>query len=123
MPGDGRKSQRGVSTDGRGGFWHSPRSCPEPLELVGLKFSWSPTRLYRRVERVGTTVEPLRLEARESQRGHGNQQNAGRVWGFDSEVGWEVIKVYVNYLCAKLNAGGRLNLIHTVRGVGYILKP
>ena len=67
MPGDGRKSQRGVSTDGRGGFWHSPRSCPEPLELVGLKFSWSPTRLYRRVERVGTTVEPLRLEARESQ--------------------------------------------------------
>ena len=67
MPGDGRKSQRGVSTDGRGGFWHSPRSCPEPLELVGLKFSWSPTRLYRRVERVGTTGEPLRLEARESQ--------------------------------------------------------
>jgi len=67
MPGDGRKSQRGVSTDGRGGFWHSPRSCPEPLELVGLKFYWSQTRLYRRVERVGTTVEPLRLEARESQ--------------------------------------------------------
>ena len=66
-------------------------------------------------------------------RGHGNQQNAGRaltrgciferVWGFDSEAGWEVIKVYVNYLCAKLNAGGRLNIIHTVRGVGYILKP
>jgi len=122
MPGDGRKSQRGVSTDGRGGFWLSPRSCPEPFELVGLKFSWSPTRLYRRVERVGTTVEPLRLEARESQRGHGNQQNAGRVWGFDSEAGWEVIKVYVNYLRTKLNAGGRLNLIHTVRGVGYILK-
>jgi len=67
MPGDGRKSQRGVSTDGRGGFWHSPRSCPEPLELVGLKFYWSQTRLYRRVERVGTTGEPLRLEARESQ--------------------------------------------------------
>src|SRR6266699_6487675 len=40
---------------------------PPPLELVGLKFSWSPTRLYRRVERVGTTGEPLRLEARESQ--------------------------------------------------------
>ena len=55
-------------------------------------------------------------------RGHGNQQNAGRVWGFDSEAGWEVIKVYVNYLRTKLNAGGRLNLIHTVRGVGYILK-
>jgi len=33
-----------------------------------------------------------------------------------------VIKVYVNYLRTKLNAGGRLNLIHTVRGVGYILK-
>jgi len=73
------------------------------------------------------------IDAAVGYRGLGNQQNAGRaltrgciferVWGFDSEAGWEVIKVYVNYLRTKLNAGGRLNLIHTVRGLGYILKP
>jgi DNA-binding response OmpR family regulator len=46
-----------------------------------------------------------------------------RVWGLDSNVGWEVIKAYMNYVRAKLNAGGKPNLIHTVRGIGYILRP
>lgn len=46
-----------------------------------------------------------------------------RVWGYDNEAGLEVIKVYVNYLRAKLNAGGKSDLIHAVRGIGYMLKP
>jgi two-component system, OmpR family, response regulator MprA len=46
-----------------------------------------------------------------------------QVWGLESEAGWEVVKVYVNYVRAKLNAGGRPNLIHAVRGIGYILRP
>ncbi|HEX2910444.1 MAG TPA: response regulator transcription factor [Chloroflexia bacterium] len=45
-----------------------------------------------------------------------------RIWGYDNEAGFEVIKVYINYLRAKLNAGGKPDLIHTVRGIGYILK-
>ena len=59
-------------------------------------------------------------------------QNAGRVltkerifervWGYDNEAGLEVIKVYMNYVRAKLNAGGKPDLIHAVRGVGYTLK-
>jgi two-component system response regulator MprA len=46
-----------------------------------------------------------------------------RVWGYDSDAGWGVIKVYVNYLRAKLNAGGKPNLIHAIRGIGYTLRP
>lgn len=46
-----------------------------------------------------------------------------QVWGLESEAGWEVVKVYVNYVRAKLNVGGRPNLIHAVRGIGYILRP
>ena len=46
-----------------------------------------------------------------------------RVWGYDNEAGLEVIKVYVNYLRAKLNADGKQDLIHAVRGIGYMLKP
>jgi hypothetical protein len=34
----------------------------------------------------------------------------------------EVIKVYINYLRAKINAGGKADLIQAVRGVGYTLK-
>jgi two-component system response regulator MprA len=45
-----------------------------------------------------------------------------RVWGYDNEAGLEVIKVYINYLRAKLNEVNKLDLIHTVRGIGYILK-
>jgi DNA-binding response OmpR family regulator len=46
-----------------------------------------------------------------------------RVWGYDNEAGFEVIKVYVNYLRSKLNAGDKPDLIHAVRGIGYTLKP
>jgi len=45
-----------------------------------------------------------------------------QVWGYNSEAGLEVIKVYMNYLRAKLNADGKQNFIHTVRGVGYVMK-
>ncbi|HLG76420.1 MAG TPA: response regulator transcription factor [Ktedonobacteraceae bacterium] len=44
------------------------------------------------------------------------------VWGWDSEASWEVIKVYVNYLRTKLNAGGKPDMIHSVRGIGYVLR-
>ncbi len=43
------------------------------------------------------------------------------VWGYQSETGLEVIKVYINYLRTKLNAAGEHNLIHAVRGIGYTL--
>ena len=46
-----------------------------------------------------------------------------RVWGHESEADWDVIKVYVNYIRAKLNEDRKPDLIHAVRGVGYMLKP
>ena len=45
-----------------------------------------------------------------------------KVWGYDYEGESNVIEVYVRYLRSKLEAGGRPRLIHTVRGVGYVLK-
>jgi len=44
------------------------------------------------------------------------------VWGFDAETASNVVDVYVRYLRQKLEAGGETRLIHTVRGVGYVLK-
>jgi two-component system, OmpR family, response regulator MprA len=46
-----------------------------------------------------------------------------RVWGDDLDVGSEVLKVSICTLRKKLNAHGQENLIHSVRGVGYMLKP
>ncbi len=45
-----------------------------------------------------------------------------KVWGYDYGGESNVIEVYVLYLRSKLEAGGRPRLIHTVRGVGYVLK-
>ncbi|OGO30781.1 MAG: DNA-binding response regulator [Chloroflexi bacterium RBG_16_56_11] len=45
-----------------------------------------------------------------------------RIWGYDFEGLSNVIEVYIRYLRSKLEAGGRPRLIHTVRGVGYVLR-
>ncbi len=45
-----------------------------------------------------------------------------RVWGYDFGGESNVIEVYIRYLRAKLEAGGGPRLIHTIRGVGYVLK-
>lgn len=44
------------------------------------------------------------------------------VWGLDVDTTSNVIDVYVRYLRQKLEADGRPPMIHTVRGVGYVLK-
>jgi DNA-binding response OmpR family regulator len=47
---------------------------------------------------------------------------AERVWGYDFDPMTNVIDVYVNYLRKKVDADREPKLIHTVRGVGYVLK-
>jgi heavy metal response regulator len=47
---------------------------------------------------------------------------AERVWDYDFDSMTNVIDVYVNYLRKKIDAGRELKLIHTVRGVGYVMK-
>jgi two-component system response regulator MprA len=44
------------------------------------------------------------------------------VWGYDFGGDDNVLEVYVGYLRKKLEAGGQPRLIHTVRGVGYVLR-
>jgi DNA-binding response OmpR family regulator len=46
-----------------------------------------------------------------------------KVWGYDFDVESDAIKVYVSYLRRKLNAEGEPDLIHAIRGVGYVLRP
>jgi len=59
-------------------------------------------------------------------------RNAGRevtrdqitehVWGQDAEPSTNVVDVYINYLRKKLDADGSPPLLHTVRGIGYVLR-
>ena len=47
---------------------------------------------------------------------------AEKVWDRNIELNTNVIDVYMNFLRKKLNAGGRPNLIQTVRKAGYIFE-
>ncbi len=47
---------------------------------------------------------------------------AERVWDYSFDSTTNVIDVYVNYLRKKIDAGREPKLLHTVRGVGYVLK-
>ena len=44
------------------------------------------------------------------------------VWGYDFGGDGNVLDVYVRYLRSKTEASGEPRLIHTVRGVGYVLR-
>jgi two-component system, OmpR family, response regulator MprA len=44
------------------------------------------------------------------------------VWGYDFPTSGNALEVYVGYLRRKTEADGEPRLIHTVRGVGYVLR-
>lgn len=44
------------------------------------------------------------------------------VWGFDFPTSGNALEVYIGYLRRKTEAEGESRLIHTVRGVGYVLR-
>ena len=47
---------------------------------------------------------------------------AQQVWGAAVDSGSNTIDVYVGYLRRKIERAGEPRLIHTVRGVGYVVK-
>ena len=83
----------------------------------------------REVTRGGATVELTRTEYTllELFLTHPRQvltreQILKAVWGFDFEPSSNSLDVYVMYLRRKTEAGGLPRLVHTVRGVGYVLR-
>ncbi|MFK4065700.1 response regulator transcription factor [Streptomyces sp. NPDC029674] len=83
----------------------------------------------REVTRGGRTVELTRTEFTllEMFLAHPRQvltreQILKAVWGFDFEPSSNSLDVYVMYLRRKTEAGGEPRLVHTVRGVGYVLR-
>ncbi|MFE5085039.1 response regulator transcription factor [Streptomyces mirabilis] len=83
----------------------------------------------REVRRVGTPVdlsrtefELLRFLMRHPRRVLSKDQILDRVWAYDFGGRAHIVELYISYLRKKIDAG-RTPMIHTVRGVGYVLKP
>lgn len=85
--------------------------------------------LSRRAERAGT---PIELRPREFALLEYLLRNQGRVltktmilshvWGYNFDPGTNVVDVLVSRLREKIDRGFAPRLVHTVRGVGYVLK-
>src|ERR687887_598656 len=103
---------------------HAPRP-PAPLRVGDL-------RLDARGRQAWRGERALELTAREFDLLECLMQHAGQVlthstlleqvWGDDFEGETNAVKVYVAYLRQKLNAAGEPDLLHAVRGVGYVLR-
>jgi DNA-binding response OmpR family regulator len=76
----------------------------------------------RRVDLTAKEYELLELFIRHPQQVLTRDIIYDRVWGYDFGGESNIIEVYVRYLRQKLEANGEARLIHTVRGVGYILR-
>src|ERR1700741_1277698 len=74
------------------------------------------------IELTATEFELLRFLMRNPRRVLSKAQILDRVWNYDFGGQAHVVELYISYLRKKIDAG-RVPLIHTVRGVGYVLKP
>jgi DNA-binding response OmpR family regulator len=47
---------------------------------------------------------------------------SAHIWNYNFDTGTNVVDVYINHLRSKVDDGFPKKLLHTVRGVGYVLK-
>lgn len=69
-----------------------------------------------------TEFELLRFLMRNPRRALSRAEILDRVWNYDFAGRTSIVDLYISYLRKKIDAG-RTPMIHTVRGVGYMLKP
>ncbi len=83
-----------------------------------------------RVKRSGQDIE---LQPREFRMLEYLMRNAGRVvtrtmllekiWGFHFDPKTKIVETHISRLRAKVSSGDQEELIHTIRGAGYVLRP
>jgi two-component system response regulator MprA len=76
----------------------------------------------RRIELTRTEFLLLELFLRHPRQVLTRSQIFEHVWGYDFGPTSNALGVYMGYLRRKTEAGGESRLLHTVRGVGYILR-
>jgi two-component system response regulator MprA len=95
------------------------------LSVAGLRMDVQARRAWRgerELELTRTEFDLLELLARNAGIVLDHATIYDRIWGYDFGPGSKNLAVYVGYLRRKLDEPGAPALIHTVRGVGYVLR-
>lgn len=80
------------------------------------------TRGARTISLTRTEFALLHLLMQNPRRVLSRQTILEEVWGYDFPTSGNALEVYIGYLRRKTEVAGESRLIHTVRGVGYVLR-
>jgi DNA-binding response OmpR family regulator len=97
----------------------------EILRVADLEIDTAPhdvRRGDREIQLTAREYELLVFMARNARRVISQETLLSRVWDQDFDVTTNVVEVYIGYLRKKIDAPGEKQLIHTVRGAGYMLR-
>lgn len=107
-------------------FYLQPlETIPEQLRFGDLVLDLATRRLSYKNKNIELTMkefELLRYLMIHPKEVLSRDQILENVWGDEFQGESNVIEVYIRYLRLKMEAGGQKRLIHTVRGVGYVLR-
>jgi two-component system response regulator MprA len=92
------------------------------LDLVVDPTSREVRRGQRQIDLTAQEFNLLEHFLRHSRQVLTREQLLDQVWGLGAGATSNVVDVYVGYLRAKLEQAGEPRLLHTVRGVGYVLR-
>jgi two-component system response regulator PrrA len=77
----------------------------------------------RALDLTGREFDLLTVLARHPGQVLSRTQLLEQVWGYTWDVDTNVVDVFVGYLRRKLESAGDPRMLHTVRGIGYTLRP
>jgi two-component system response regulator PrrA len=100
-------------------------SPPTPIEVGDLRIDparRSVRRRERAIELTNREFELLETLARHPGIVLSRPQLLEQVWGYTFDVDGNVVDQFVSYLRKKLEADGEPRIVHTVRGVGFVLR-
>jgi DNA-binding response OmpR family regulator len=106
-------------------YLHPPEITKEQLRFGELILDLTTRRLILGGQDIDLTMKEfellkyLMLHPREVLT---REQILENVWGYDFRGESNVIEVYIRYLRLKIETEGQKRLIHTVRGVGYVVR-
>ena len=120
-----RRTGNGALDDAQTPATREPRASGAQISAAGLRMDIQARRVWRgrrELELTRTEFELLELLVRNAGIVLDHSTIYDRIWGYDFGPGSKNLAVYVGYLRRKLDEPGAPALIHTVRGVGYVLR-
>ncbi len=98
----------------------------EALRVGDLTVDFENRSVRRGLRDIGVTTREFDLAVAFARHPHqvlSRTQLLEQVWGYTWEAESNVVDVFVGYLRRKLESGGEPRMLHTVRGMGFVLRP